>query len=293
MNFLFEPVRFEDKHLSWSGRTRSEKDYPGYYHWHQCTEILFVHQGVGSIIVDQRTYELRRGMLFVFQPFQLHKIYADVAPDEPFERTILYVDPSQTEEALRPFPKRHALFHKLWQGQDIRTVFDMQEETGRLEAIFGSYGNLDARRREYDTEEITMLLLQLMGCIAAVRDGEEARATATDRGIERKSRYSEQIMQWIEAHYAEEVTLEQLAELLHLSKYYVSRVFREETGSHITDYLTVRRIKQACRLLQTTVYSVERIGMDVGYPNASYFINTFKRVVGTTPLKYRQRHMGL
>lgn len=290
MQFLFEPVRFEDKHLSWSGRTRSDKDYPGYYHWHQCTEILFVHQGVGSIIVDQRSYELRRGMLFVFQPFQLHKIFADVAPDKPFERTIFYVDPSQTEEALRPFPKRHARFHKLWQGQGIRTVFDMLEETGRLEAIFESYGNLDARRREYDAEEITMLLLQLMGSIGAVRSGEDLQAAGPS--LERKTRYSEQIMQWIEAHYAEEVTLEQLAERLHLSKYYVSRVFHEETGSHITDYLTARRIKQACRLLQTTVYSVERIGMDVGYPNASYFINMFKRVVGTTPLKYRQRHMG-
>ncbi|MGO4542730.1 helix-turn-helix domain-containing protein [Paenibacillus sp. 2TAB19] len=291
MHFLFEPVRFDDKHLSWSGRTRSVKDYPGFYHWHQCTEILFVHQGVGYIIVNQRTYELRRGMLFVFQPFQLHKIFADVAQDKPFERTILYVDPSQTEEALRPFPKRHALFHKLWKDQGIRTVFDMQEETGRLEALFESYGLLEARSREYDQEEITLLLLQLMGSIASVRDEEEMQASV--HSFERKPRYSEQMMQWIEAHYAEEVTLERLAEQLHLSKYYISRVFHEETGSQITEYLTARRIKQACRLLQTTVYSVERIGIDVGYPNVSYFINMFKRVVGTTPLKYRQRHMGL
>ncbi|WP_337104323.1 AraC family transcriptional regulator [Paenibacillus sp. YIM B09110] len=291
MHFLFEPVRFDDKHQSWSGRTRSDKDYPGFYHWHQCTEILFVHQGVGYIIVNQRTYELRPGMLFVFQPFQLHKIFADVAQDKPFERTILYVDPSQTEAALRPFPKRHALFHKLWKDQGIRTVFDMQEETGRLEAIFESYGLLDARRREYDQEETTLLLLQLMGSIASVRDEKEMQSSV--HSLERKPRYSEQMMQWIEAHYAEEVTLEKLAEQLHLSKYYISRVFHEETGSQITEYLTARRIKQACRLLQTTVYSVERIGMDVGYPNVSYFINMFKRVVGTTPLKYRQRHMGL
>jgi YesN/AraC family two-component response regulator len=98
-------------------------------------------------------------------------------------------------------------------------------------------------------------------------------------------------MRWIEEHYREEISLETLAEETHLSKFYVSRIFREETGSSITDYLTARRIKQACRLLQTTDLSVEQIGIRVGYPNASYFIQLFKKVVGVTPLKYRNKYV--
>lgn len=97
-------------------------------------------------------------------------------------------------------------------------------------------------------------------------------------------------MQWIEAHYADQVSLDDLAEALHLSKFYVSRVFSQETGSSITDYITTRRIKQACRLLQTTILPIEHIN-EIGFPNASYFIRLFKHVVGMTPLKYRKANV--
>jgi len=69
----------------------------------------------------------------------------------------------------------------------------------------------------------------------------------------------------------------------------VSRIFRQETGSSITDYLTARRIKQACRLLQTTSLPVDRVGIEVGLPNMSYFIQLFKKVTGVTPLKFRNK----
>ncbi|MNI97083.1 Arabinose operon regulatory protein [compost metagenome] len=75
---------------------------------------------------------------------------------------------------------------------------------------------------------------------------------------------------------------------MHLSKSYVSRIFHQETGSRLVDYLTARRIKQACRLLSTTDLPVERIGITVGFPNASYFNQLFKKSLGTTPLKYRK-----
>jgi AraC-like DNA-binding protein len=95
-------------------------------------------------------------------------------------------------------------------------------------------------------------------------------------------------MNWLEARHTDEFDLGQLADELHLSKYYISRVFREETGSSITEYLTARRIMQACRLLETTALTVEQIGAEVGLPNTSHFILTFKKAVGLTPLKYRQ-----
>ncbi|QTH43087.1 helix-turn-helix transcriptional regulator [Cohnella sp. LGH] len=57
-------------------------------------------------------------------------------------------------------------------------------------------------------------------------------------------RYSEQIMRWIEEHFAEAVSLERIAEEMHLSRFYVSRVFRAETGSSLSDYLAARRMRR-------------------------------------------------
>lgn len=290
MNFLFDPVKFEGKTIKWTHAVRTVTEYPGYYHWHQCMELLFIHEGEGSVIVNQHTYDLRRGMLFMFQPFQLHKIYANVSEDKPYKRTIGFFDPSIVAEGLLPFPLRHSLFVKLWQGRATGPAFDLTEEWERLESVFSSFDRMAQEGKGQSSEEITMLLLQLMGVIhTAHGEKQESSVVITEA---RPLRYSELIMQWIESHYTEEVSLGQLAEHMHLSKYYVSRVFHEETGSNITDYMTARRIKQACRLLQSSVQSIERIGIEVGYPNVSYFIHIFKKVVGTTPLKYRQRHVG-
>jgi len=102
-------------------------------------------------------------------------------------------------------------------------------------------------------------------------------------------RQSERIMSWIEKHYGEPFRLEELADELHMSKSYLSRLFRQETGSSITGYLTARRIQQACHLLQSTNKSVEVIGEQVGLTNASYFINLFKRIMGVSPHQYHLR----
>ena len=75
---------------------------------------------------------------------------------------------------------------------------------------------------------------------------------------QRKLRYSEKIMNWLEAHYAEEISLDTLAEHLHISKYYVSRISKQETGATLMDYILARRVKQACQLLVTSSSSIER-----------------------------------
>jgi hypothetical protein len=81
----------------------TEKDFKGYYHWHQCCELLYIHQGQGKIMVNQRTYEIRGGMMFFFQPFQLHRVQAEVSKDTPYQRTIMYFDPLALESRLQAF----------------------------------------------------------------------------------------------------------------------------------------------------------------------------------------------
>lgn len=290
MNFLFDPVKFDGQTMLWSHVAKSDTAYPGFYHWHQCMELLYVHEGEGSIIVNQHTYEMRSGMLFLFQPFQLHKVFANVSKEKPYKRTIAFFDPSVFSDNLAPFPLRHSLFMKIWQGRSTGPAFDLFQEIKQIEDCFVHFDEMSKQGRGQEQEEVTMLLLQLMGIIHKAKgDLQDREAIETDG---RALRYAEKIMQWIETHYAEEVSLDHLAEWLHLSKFYVSRVFHEETGSHITDYLTARRIKQASRLLQSTTHSIEQVGILVGYPNVSYFIHMFKKVVGVTPLKYRQRHVG-
>ncbi|WP_199615957.1 AraC family transcriptional regulator [Paenibacillus alkalitolerans] len=288
MNPLFEPVRFDGKPLLWGYRSRADKHFKGFYHWHQCCEMLFVHEGEGNVILDGHTYEIRRGMLFFFQPFQLHKVFPSVTGQCPYVRSVIHFNPAVLAESIRAFPQRHSLFVELWQSHKALQAVDMNRQAGFVEGALSMYEDAAASGNGEDDEEIALLFLQLLNAISAAGQAEEGPAAG--KGGHRPLRYSEMIMQWIEQHYMEDVHLDRMAEALHLSKFHVSRVFRQETGGSITDYLTARRIKQACRLLQTTALPVERIGYEVGLPNASYFVQLFKRVVGTTPLRYRNSH---
>lgn len=286
MKQLFEPVIFPDRRsLIWDYQLYSDDYYKGYYHWHQCCEVLFVHGGQGNVVVNQQMYDIRSGMLFFFQPYQLHRIYSEVSPLVPFVRSIFYIDPQAAEHLLAGFPKRRAVFSALWQSNSPCCGFDLSAQLPVVEWMYARYNltRLDTAGEDSD-EDIALLLLQLLECMG---DGEHSLLRPEGR---RYLRYSEKIMQWIEEHYQEEVNLDQLAAETHLSKSYVSRIFHQETGSRLVDYLTARRIKQACRLLSTTDLPVERIGISVGFPNASYFNQLFKKMLGTTPLKYRKHN---
>lgn len=63
-----------------------------YHHWHQCLEILYVEEGFGVAIVDNRHYTMRPGRLFFFPPFTLHKVMVDEQAEAIYRRTIIHLD---------------------------------------------------------------------------------------------------------------------------------------------------------------------------------------------------------
>lgn len=281
MNYLFEPVVFRGKPLLLGSPTRTTDAFAGFYHWHQCCELLLVHEGKGTVVVGRKTYEMKPGRLFVFQPYQLHKVFANVSEATPYVRTILFFHPHMLEQALRAFPSRQARLERLWRGGANEAAVDLHDELAYLEHMINRYNNRPAAGNPVaEEEDMAMLLLHYLEAISL-------QGAAPDSAGYRPFAYSEQAMQWIEEHYAEDIGLEHIAEALHLSKFYLSRLFRRETGGSLSDYLVARRIKQACRLLHTTARSVEHIAAEVGYPNVSYFIRSFKKTMGATPLQYR------
>ncbi len=288
MHYSFNQVLLEGKPMLWGHRSHSEAEFSGYYHWHQICEFLYVHEGQGSIILNQKAYPMHRGMLFIFQPFQLHKVYAEVSPASPYIRTVSHFDHIFVESSLRAFPSRHQLFSRLWQGGAGELAFDLLPYADHVERILALYDHAVIRGRGDTEEEIALLFAQLLNYLS-IYWSETGINERIEGSHTRPLRYSEQVMQWLEERYTEQISLDDVAEALHLSKFYVSRIFRLETGSNITNYLAVRRIKKACRLLQTTTLPIEQVGYEVGLSNPSYFIRLFKRIVGKTPLKYRNQ----
>ncbi|UVI29142.1 response regulator transcription factor [Paenibacillus spongiae] len=108
-------------------------------------------------------------------------------------------------------------------------------------------------------------------------------------GEPRKWRKEVQLaMQLMARKLAEPITLTSIAEEVGLSSFYLSRLFREETGESFNDYLTRLRIDQAIRLLQTTSLKVYEVAGRVGIPSYRYFSVVFRGRTGVSPTEFKK-----
>ncbi|MNC64746.1 Arabinose operon regulatory protein [compost metagenome] len=94
---------------------------------------------------------------------------------------------------------------------------------------------------------------------------------------------------WINDHYSEHADLGSLAAMVFLTPTYLSKLFKQETGYTITDYITEVRLHHAKQLLsQHQHLKVQEIGRQVGYADPAYFNKLFKRMVGVTPAEFKK-----
>ena len=94
------------------------------------------------------------------------------------------------------------------------------------------------------------------------------------------------IKQYIDEHYAENISLDKLAEMAHMSKFHLVHAFKEEVGLSPISYLQSRRIAASRRLLELGGHSVSQISGMTGFSSASYFSQRFKKAMGVTPQEY-------
>lgn len=94
-------------------------------------------------------------------------------------------------------------------------------------------------------------------------------------------------IEYIYAHIKERITIEDLAAHTNLSTSYLSRLFKEEVGISISDYIREQKIEKAQNLLKYCDYSLIEITNYLSFSSQSHFIQLFKKLVGMTPKKYR------
>ena len=92
----------------------------------------------------------------------------------------------------------------------------------------------------------------------------------------------------MEEHYAEDITVARLADVLHLSANYLSNLFKSETGMRIVEYMNRCRIQKAKQLLQDPAWEVYEVAEKTGFQETSYFCKVFKELEGKTVKEFRR-----
>lgn len=248
-----------------------------YHHWHQCLEILFVEEGFGVAIVDNRHYTMRPGRLFFFPPFTLHKVRVDEQAEAIYRRTIIHLDHHAVLKCLRDFPHTQQRLEKLSRRGSEAWVVDLAHCHSHVDHLFSCYPP------PMSSESIAGLLISLFAMLPDDRTG----APGSSTGI------ASQVMFWLDEHYQEKFRLDALATELGRSRSYVSRKFHAETGEKIHHYLNTLRLRKACECLLHSDASVREIAVRVGFSDVTWFISAFKKGIGETPLQYRKNHRAV
>ena len=94
---------------------------------------------------------------------------------------------------------------------------------------------------------------------------------------------------YINSHYAERITLDDLSRSISINKFYLQKLFKRCIGLSPNEYLIHTRLTRAKQLLRNSSHPISQIAMDVGISNIGHFISLFKRYEGITPSAYRQR----
>lgn len=249
-----------------------------YYHWHQCVEFLYISKGYGIVVVDNQHYTARPGRLFIFPPFRLHKVHVDADDKNQYHRTTMHIEHSSVISTLHAFPRQQAQFSALAESHVPAQIYDLSEQAEFMEVILEQFDKLDPTGHS-TASDVAFMVMQIMAFLPA----------QPQEFISQQQTVASRIMQWIEHNYSGKFSLDELAHSVGLSRSYTSRIFRQQTGGSIHEYLLTRRIKKSCDLLRTSPLSIDAIAQEVGFVEVTYFITCFKKMMSQTPLQYRKQ----
>jgi len=274
-------------YFAYKRRSSKEEHFQGTFHAHQGVELLFVHEGKGTLIIDQTSYEVKAGSVCIFQPYQLHHIQMELSEEAPFVRSIVHFEPSRYEPFLDHWPALKAFFKHINKGKLTSHIW-YEEDLESLSSILSSLdGRLASLSKDQYMEEFSLFIVTLFRAFKLLWDKQHMHAPM--RQEFRKPHQAERILEWLEKHYKEPLRLEQMSKDLHLSTYHLSHLFKECTGSSISDYLTAKRMQQAVLLLLSSDMAISFIAEEVGMTSSSYFCKIFKDYFGLPPYRYRKQ----
>ena len=138
-----------------------------------------------------------------------------------------------------------------------------------------------------------------METVIATDDLEELRRwylnkirVATENVVADKEKTSQTIVEqardYIEKHFAQDITLNSISREMHVSPYYFSKLYKATTGQNFIEYLTRLRMESAKTKLVNTNQSVKEICLSIGYSDPNYFSRSFKKYAGLSPSEYRE-----
>lgn len=257
-----------------------ERTSNGYAHNHDYIELLYIYSGEGKYEIEGTIYEVSAGNLLLMNPGINH---ANIVTN--LENPLVILALGFTDIHLKGMSENQLIL------DNGNPVLSTSEELQNH--ITDLFFNMLAEKEQHFPGKYDMMRCYLGQILLhIIRSYTDMPDTSNQMKFisHRKNHVVKTILDYMEHHYAEKISLDGIASNMYLSSIYVSKLFKEETGESPIHHLIQIRLKKSVELMKThPEYSIKKIAREVGYEDAYHFSKIFKKHMSMTPKEYRKK----
>jgi AraC-like DNA-binding protein/mannose-6-phosphate isomerase-like protein (cupin superfamily) len=264
------------------------------FHKHSEYEFHYIPRGKGKLVLANGSYPLHEGLLYVTGPGVVHQQESD--RQDPMSELCLHVDIVKLEPGLpgQALTEGGEQWGAEWEAADAESCVlqlnrlptrPVMDSYRAMECFLGAYRAWQDNRFGLYTLLKQSICDILLRTIQAYADIPQPDLPSRDM---KQHRYKLAV-QFMKDNSGSALTLESVAERVQISPRQLQRIFREQSGSTFSSYLEHVRIGRVCEQLVRSDATVEAIAMEQGFSSANYMHYVFKRKLGITPLRYREK----
>ncbi|GAB6989241.1 helix-turn-helix domain-containing protein [Paenibacillus pini] len=257
-------------------------------HWHIYIEILYFLSGQAKVFLGGESHILSKGDLILIHSHETHSIYS--LGVEKVSYVVIKFDPEILYSTSRTiFESKYVLPFTMAKSTNQR-VFTEQEiiDTPIPALVTEIYDEFTARNYGFELAVRTLICKVFLWFLRKSQD-QQPNWDIAHSLKEIDFQMLQQVFEYIDERYMDDITAETAARMCNLSYSYFSRKFKAIMGKTFTNYLNYIRITEAEKLLLTTDSSMTEIALEVGFSNSSYFIQQFKQYKNISPSQFRKK----
>ncbi len=236
-------------------------------HWHAFYEVEFCLSGEGTQYINGVADKMEPGVLTFLSPKDFHRVELTHGPLHFY--TFAFYSHMLSSNMINLISENRPPFRLKLDGEDYDRILS------EYRALEEEYKSSDSFRNRAIKYRLALL------CVDIIRlsQKDESQNSRSDFSIKENKTFTlivEDIIPYINDHFGEHLSRDEMAERLHLSPTHFSEVFKKRMGISFSDYIAHVRMTQALRMLKYTDKSVYEIMNDVGYNSSSAFYEKFK-----------------
>lgn len=255
-------------------------------HWHEYIELIYGNCGLATVVAGGRFYDVCPGDLLLIGGRDVHAIYGDAQT----RYLCVRLDPDLLYTTARAMFEARYVQPLLHSDAAQRRLFRAQELAGTALPQIFPHMLEEFKQRRYGFElALRADIYNVFVWILRRWRQDHPEAHGTPATNEYQIKRMEPVLDYLAAHYYENITAEAMSKLCALSYSAFCRTFKSTVGRSFTQYVAYLRITQAEKLLMTTQLTMTEIAMACGFSDASYFIAQFRRSKGISPKQFQKR----